>query len=250
MPAGDGKSHPLVVYFHGGGWVMGDLEMHDSTCRTIAAGAQAVVVNVDYRLAPENPFPAPLDDCFDATRWAMANAASWGADGARTLIGGTSAGGNLAAAVAIRRRDIGATPLAGLLLLYPVLDCRMATRSYAEKAEGYFLTAAEMRFFWDAYVQDGRDRAHPWLSPGLVEDVSGLPPTLVVTAEHDPLRDEGNAFARRLAERSSLVGLIEAPGQIHGFLTAFPDSAAAREGMHAVISAVRKLTEPTSVTTE
>jgi len=242
IPGCGPERKPLVVYFHGGGWVTGDLDMHDPTCRSIAARSSSVVVNVDYRLAPEHPFPAPLDDCYEATQWAMENSPSWGADPALTILAGTSAGGNLAAAVAVRRRDAALPPLAGLLLLYPVLDARMQTLSYAEKAAGYFLTAAEMKFFWDAYVQDGRDRTDPWLSPGLAESLTGLPPSLVITAEHDPLRDEGNAFAARLTAESLGAGHLEVPGQIHGFLTVFPGSAAAEEAMSAVLDAIATMT--------
>jgi acetyl esterase len=242
VPADGPALMPLVVYFHGGGWVMGDLDMHDPTCRAVAVRSRSVVVNVGYRLAPEHPYPAPLDDCHAATEWAVRNASQWHADAARLILGGTSAGGNLAAAVAIRRRDAGLPPLAGLLLVYPVLDARMHTQSYVEKAEGYFLTAGEMRYFWDAYVQDARDRTHPWISPGLVEDLGGLPRTLVVTAEHDPLRDEGRAFAARLAEENLLLMHLELPGQIHGFLTAFPNSPAEEAGMRAIIDSIDEAT--------
>ena len=235
-------SRPLVVYFHGGGWVMGDLDRQDSTCRTIAGRAQAVVVNVGYRLAPEYPYPAALNDCCEATAWAILHAAEWGADPNKAIVGGPSAGGNLAAAVAISRRDHGIEPpLVGQLLLWPVLDARMSSESYAEKADGFLLTAAEMRFFWDAYVQNNEDRTDPRLSPALVCEVAGLPPALVVTAEHDPLRDEGNAFARRLEGESLLVRHIEMPGQIHGFLTLFPSSFAAKATLDAIVDAVGAL---------
>lgn len=241
IPDDDATDRPLVVYFHGGGWVMGDLDKQEATCRTIAAHSGSVVVNVGYRLAPEHPYPAPLEDCLAATAWAIARAESWGASPSRTIVGGPSAGGNLAAAVAVARRDTGASPLAGQILLWPVLDARMRTRSYADKARGYLLTAPEMAFFWDAYVQGDTDRSHPWISPGLVADVAGLPRTLLITAEHDPLRDEGNDFAARLADSSLLVGHQEVAGQIHGFLTVFPESAAAQITMDAIVEAIAKM---------
>ena len=241
IPSGVGRDHPLVLYIHGGGWVTGDLDMHDATCRSITRRASAVVVNVDYRLAPEHPFPLPLDDCTAAVAWAMTRAGDWGANAAATVIAGTSAGANLAAAVAIRRRDEGAAALRGVILLYPVLDATMSTASYREHAEGYLLTAAEMRFYWDAYVQDGADRTHPWLSPGLVDDLAGLPPMVVITAEHDPLRDEGNAFAERLEQASLLLTGAEMKGQIHGFLSLFPDSDAAQWVMARIADAIRQI---------
>ena len=214
---------PLIVYLHGGGWVMGDLEMHDPTCRTLANAAGAVVVNVAYRLAPEHPYPAACDDALEATVWAVERASTWRADPTLTFVAGTSAGANLAAAVALRWRDEQRGPaLAGQVLIYPVLDSRMDTPSYRENGSGFFLTADQMRFYWEAYVHDDVDRRHPFASPSRAADLADLAPAVVVTAEHDPLRDEGEDYARRLNEFGGLIELIRVPGQIHGFLTAFP----------------------------
>lgn len=236
VPGSSDAERVLVVYLHGGGWVSGDLDMHDPTCRSLANGADAVVVNVDYRLAPENPYPAPLDDAAEAVEWAIEHAASWGADPARTVVAGTSAGANLAAAVAVRRVQAAARPpLLGQVLIYPVLDASMQTGSYAEKAEGYFLTADHLRFFWDAYAQSDVDRRDPQLSPGLAPDVSRLPHAVVVSAEHDPLRDEADAFAARMRAAGRLLEHVQVPGQIHGFLTAFPGSPAAVSTLRLVV---------------
>lgn len=243
VPSSDDRDRVLVVYLHGGGWVSGDLDMHDPTCRTIANGADVAVVNVDYRLAPENPYPVPLDDAFEAVEWAVRHARQWGCDPDRVVLAGTSAGANLAASVAVRWRDEGRTPLLlGQVLIYPVLDARMDTDSYREKGTGYFLTADQMRFFWDAYIQDPEvDRRSALLSPGLVEKVHGLPPALVITAEHDPLRDEGDMFARRLEDAGLLLGHERVRGQIHGFLTAFPGSKASRDTMDRIVDVLRGL---------
>ena len=236
VPESSDAQRVLVVYLHGGGWVSGDLDMHDPTCRALANGADAVVVNVDYRLAPEHPYPAPLDDAAEAVEWAIERAASWGADPSRTVVAGTSAGANLAAAVAVRRVQASTQPaLLGQVLIYPVLDAAMQTASYREKAEGYFLTADHLRFFWDAYVQSDIDRGHPHLSPGVASDVSRLPLAVVVSAEHDPLRDEADAFAQRMRSAGRLLQHWQVPGQIHGFLTAFAGSAASTSTLRMVI---------------
>ncbi|NIL91515.1 Carboxylesterase NlhH [Rhodococcus fascians] len=247
VPASEDPGRVLLVYLHGGGWVSGDLDMHDPTCRSLAIGADAVVVNVDYRLAPEHPYPAPLDDAAEAVAWAIAHAESWGADPARTVVAGTSAGANLAAAVAVRRAEAVVEPaLLGQVLIYPVLDAAMQTASHREKADSYFLTADHLRFFWDAYVQSDVDRAHPQISPGLAPDVSQLPPAVVVSAEHDPLRDEADAFAERMRSVGRLLAHSQVPGQIHGFLTAFADSPASTSTLRVVIDGlVRMRTLPT-----
>src|SRR4051795_9380505 len=183
---------PLLVFFHGSGFVLCSLDTHEGMCRNLCAGAGCIVVSVDYRLAPEHKFPAGLDDCLEATRWAASHAAEIGADPARIAIAGDSAGGNMAAVIALRLRDEGGPALCGQLLLYPVTDYHTpGTRSYEQNAEGYGLTRDTMKWFWDNYLSSPSEAAHPRASPLRAPDLSGLPPTLVVTAEYDPLRDEG-----------------------------------------------------------
>lgn len=210
---------PALVYFHGGGWVAGDLEMVDPLCTKLTRRAGAVVVSVDYRLAPEHKFPAPLTDCYSATQWVSDNAAELNVDPRRIAVGGDSSGGNLAAAVSVVARNSGTPDLAFQLLFYPVTNLDYETNSYRANGTGYFLTTDMMRWFWDHYLESediGRDiRA----SPLLVEDASGLPPTFVVTAEFDPLRDEGEAYAELLREAGNDVTVKRYDGQIHGFVT-------------------------------
>lgn len=217
---------PTVVFFHGGGWVIGSVDTHDSQARLIAEGAAAVVVSVDYRLAPEHPFPAALDDCTTATQWAIDHATDLGGVPGVVAIAGDSAGGNLAAAVALRLRDRGEGGLAAQLLIYPVTDAAGATRSYVENAEGYFLEAETMRWFWSHYLSG----APPTPESSVIDaaDLGGLPPAIVVTAQYDPLRDEGVAYARRLEEAGVDVTLVECDGLIHGFfgMTEYVESAA------------------------
>lgn len=209
---------PLVLWFHGGGWVLGGLEDSDALCRTLCNEVGAVVVSVDYRLAPEHPFPAAVDDCMAATAWAVAHAGDIGADGTRVAVAGDSAGGNLAAVTALGARDDGGPQLSFQLLVYPVTDASMTAGSIEANGEGYFLTAASMRWFWDLYVPKPSERTDPRASPLAAEDMAGLPPTLVITAEFDPLRDEGEAYGRRLAEAGVPTQVSRYDGMIHGFL--------------------------------
>lgn len=208
---------PTLVFFHGGGWVIGDLDTHDLTCRTLARDCEAVVVSVDYRLAPEHRFPAAVDDAEAAARWVVDRAAdpSAGLGGTTAVaVGGDSAGGNLAAVVAQTLRDEGRT-LAGQLLIYPATDLVTEHPSLTENAEGYFLDAATIAWFLEQYVGDA-DPADPRLSPARGE-VAGLAPAVVVVAQFDPLRDAGAAYARQLEAAGVRVGLRTFPGLIHGF---------------------------------
>jgi acetyl esterase len=206
----------LLVYFHGGGWVIGDLDTHDATCRALANRSGTAVLSVDYRLAPEHKFPAALDDCVAATAWAHANAASLRADPERLAIGGDSAGGNLAAVVA----TMGVAPLRYQLLVYPVTDVHGRTPSYEANGEGYLLTKGSMEWFHGHYV-DGTDAVSddPRLSPLLQSDdvLRTAPPGLVITAEFDPLRDEGEAYASRLNSLGVPTTSVRFGGQIHAF---------------------------------
>jgi acetyl esterase len=212
------RPFPLVVFFHGSGFVVCSLDTHDRMCRNLCAGSGCVVVSVDYRLAPEAKFPAATDDCLAATRWAVANAAALGADPGRVLVAGDSAGGNLAAVTALRIRDEGGPKLLGQLLIYPVTDhYDPGTPSMMENAEGYGLTRAGMIWFWDHYLAHRGDAAHPHASPLRAADLTGLPPALVITAEYDPLRDEGEYYARRLLQAGVETEMKRWDGVNHGF---------------------------------
>ena len=214
-PAGNGP-FPALCWFHGGGWVLGDLESADPTCRDLANAAGCVVVSVDYRLAPESKFPAAADDCHAATQWVAANAAALGVDAKRIAVGGDSAGGNLAAVVALMARERGPA-LRFQLLVYPVTDAAIDTPSYRDNADGYLLTKSSMVWFWSHYLRNDADKANPIASPLRAADLKGLPPALVITAEFDPLRDEGEAYARRLREAGVPTKLSRYDGTIHGF---------------------------------
>jgi acetyl esterase len=219
VPTDEAGPRPTLVYFHGGGWVIGDLDTHDGTVRSIAEGSGATVVSVGYRLAPEEPFPAAIDDCLAAVKWVADNAAEPDVDPARLAVGGDSAGGNLAAVAAIELRD---TPvdLVFQLLIYPVTDGTMTRPSIDANAEGYFLTKDTMDWFWEQYVGAG-DRTGPRVSPVHVPDEAlvGLPPALVITAEFDPLRDEGEAYGARLVGAGVEVTTSRYDGVIHGFFS-------------------------------
>lgn len=209
---------PTLVYFHGGGWVLGSIETHDGICRALANAGTCQVVSVEYRLAPEHKFPAAVEDAYAATAWVAGNAAALGSAAERIAVGGDSAGGNLAAAVCLLARDRGGPRLAFQLLLYPVTNFAFDTPSYTENADGYLLTQADMRWFWRHYLPDEAAGRSPYASPLQAEDLRSLPPALVVTAEFDPLRDEGEAYAARLHDAGVPTELRRSDGLIHGFL--------------------------------
>ncbi|NQV70062.1 MAG: alpha/beta hydrolase [Pseudohongiella sp.] len=211
--------HPVVVYYHGGGWVLGHESSDDPFCRDLCVRSNAVVVSVNYRHAPESRFPAAVDDAFAALKWIAANADSLGGDPGRLAVAGWSAGGNLAAVVCHLAQTMGGPKISGQVLINPVTDCDFSRPSYSENAEGYILTRALMEWFWDHYC-DAADRKDPRASPLRAESLAGLPPALVITAELDPLRDEGNAYAAALEAEGVSVRHILAPGQIHTSLTA------------------------------
>ena len=231
------RSLPIVVWYHGGGFVIGDLETADRICRKLAIGTGALVISIDYALAPERPFPAGPDDCFAALQWIIENAESLGGDSSRVAIGGDSAGGNMAAVTAIRARDAGIA-LRHQLLVYPVTDCTMTSTSYVANAEGYLLTADSMDWFIGHYLSGGADAKDPRVSPLYADDLRGLAPALVITAEFDPLRDEGEAYGERLEEAGNDVVLRRFDGQIHGF---FPLGAVIPAANDAVTLAVDHL---------
>lgn len=222
---------PILVYYHGGGWVIGDLDGSDPVCRAVTNLAECIVVSVDYRLAPEHKFPAAAEDAFACAQWVAENAASLGGDPDRIAVGGDSAGGNLAAVVALMARDQSGPKLVYQLLVYPVTDYDFGTASYAENAEGYLLTTDMMRWFWGHYLRDESDGRSHLASPLAADDLAGLPPAFVMTAEFDPLRDEGEAYAKRLEEAGVPVECIRYDGLIHGFYGMFAAIDRAREAL-------------------
>jgi acetyl esterase len=218
VPAGTPARGPAIVYFHGGGWVIGSRDTHDGLCRALANRTGARLVSVDYRLAPEARFPAAPEDCYAAVRWVAEKGGEIGADAARIAVAGDSAGGNLAAVTSLLARDRGGPALRFQCLFYPVVDCDFGRPSYRENAEGYLLEVAAMRWFWDHYVPDAARRSDPHASPLRAPRLDILPPALVVTAEYDPLRDEGEAYAARLREAGVRVTCTRYDGMIHGFV--------------------------------
>ena len=237
--ASDDTSLPILVWYHGGGFVIGDLDTADRTCRTLASKTGALVISVDYGLAPEHPYPAGPDDCFAALRWVIDNAESLGGDPSRVAIGGDSAGGNLSAVTAIQARDEGIA-LRFQLLVYPVTDCTMTSSSYTENAEGYLLTADSMDWFIDLYLSGGGDAKDPRVSPLFADDLRGLAPALVITAEFDPLRDEGEAYADRLNDAGNDVTATRFDGQIHGFFAMGAVIPAANEAVALACEHVKR----------
>ena len=219
-PEGDGPL-PVLVFFHGGGWVVGNLESHDATCRTLANAAGCITLAVDYRLAPEHKFPAAPEDCYEATKWAVLNAAALGGDPQRVAVGGDSAGGNLAAAVALMSGDRGAPSLAYQLLLYPVTNHSFDTESCQQNGEDYLLTKDSMVWFWDHYLENDEAGNAPYASPLQAKYVNSPPPGLVITAEFDPLRDEGEAYGKRLQDAGADIKISRYDGTIHGFFSFF-----------------------------
>ena len=215
-PHGDAK-FPMIVFYHGSGFVLCSLDTHDMMCRLLCDGVGAVVVSVDYRLAPEHRFPAGLEDCLAATRWAVANADALHADPAHIAIAGDSAGGNLAAVAALRLRDENGPAVAAQLLIYPVTDAAAEAPSYAENAEGFGLTQAGMKWFFGHYFRGPEDALHPNASPARSADFSKLPPAFVLTAQYDPLRDEGEQYAAKLIAAGVPTKLTRYDGMNHGF---------------------------------
>ena len=218
-PEGASGPRPVTVFFHGSGFVICSIESHDAMCRQLCRRSQTVVVSVGYGLAPENKFPAGPDDALAATRWVGANAASFGGDASRIALAGDSAGGTMAAVTALRIRDEGGPKIAAQLLLYPVTDHPSTGHaSYAERASGYGLTRDAMHWFWSHYLPDAEAGAHPHASPLRAQSLHGLPPAYIVTGGYDPLRDEGEAYAKRLEQAGVAVRSIRYDAMNHGFL--------------------------------
>lgn len=218
---------PLLVFFHGGGWVVGNLETSDFYCRAVTNAARCIVASVNYRHAPEHKFPAAVEDAYAATAWVAANAHAINGDPACVAVSGSSAGANLAAAAAMIARDRGKPRIAFQVLSVPVMDHNFETRSYRENADGYGLTRSGMQWFWGHYLQSGADGAHPHASPLRATDFRGLPQTFISTAEFDPLRDEGEAYANKLIAAGVPVTCKRYVGMVHMFLgpESIPDLA-------------------------
>jgi acetyl esterase len=233
-----GRRLPVLVYFHGGGWVFGNLDQVDRVCRMIANRVPCIVVSVDYRLAPEHKFPAAAEDAYAAVKYIAEHAEEFDADVSRVAVGGDSAGGNLAAVTCLMARDRGGPSLAFQLLVYPVTDYDDDRPSTYEYAEGHLLTRAMMPYFWDHYVSSPGEARHPYASPINAESLAGLPPALVITAECDPIRDQGEAYARRLEQAGVAVRLQRYEGAIHAF---FQMGAVIDSGKQAVADATTAL---------
>jgi acetyl esterase len=236
-PAGEGPL-PLVAYVHGGGWVIGSIDGFDPLCRALANASGALIASIGYRLAPEHPFPAGLDDVRAAVRWLAENARELGGDPERLAIAGDSAGGNLATVTARRLRDEGVPALRFQALVYPVCDSALNTPSYRESSDGFGLSALDMKRYWELYL-DGADGRRPDASPLQAEDLSGLPPAFVLTVRDDVLRDEGEAYARALEAAGVPVTLRRYDGAIHGFFRWMAKSRLSRQAVAEVGGALR-----------
>jgi acetyl esterase len=230
---------PVVVFCHGGGWTIGSVDVYDAVTRGLANASGATVVSVDYRLAPEHPHPAAVDDCWKALRWVAANAGEFESDPNRIAVAGDSAGGNLAAVCALLARDAG-FPLALQALIYPVTDAHMMHPSYTENGQGYLLEAAQMQWFVDCYTRGGADIGDWRVSPLRAPDVANVAPALVITAEYDPLRDEGEAYAKRLADAGVPVELTRYDGMIHAFLALPGVLDDGKQAMEQVAASLRR----------
>jgi acetyl esterase len=238
-PAGVGP-HPVLVFYHGGGWVIGDLYTHDGLCRSIVNAAGCAVASVDYRLAPEFTFPVAVEDSYTALKWVAANAPRLGLDSARVAVGGDSAGGNLAAVMALLSRDRRGPRVLLQVLVYPVTNHDFGTTSYRENATGYVLTTEDMRWFWRHYLSREEQGQEVSASPFRAKSLADLPPALVITAGCDPLRDEGEAYAARLRDAGAPVTLTQYPGMFHGFLRMTRILDQARAALDEVAGALRK----------
>jgi acetyl esterase len=236
---GPGGPHPAVAFFHGGGWALGGIELSDHLCRALCRASGMLVASAGYRLAPEHPFPAALEDAFAATLWLQESGEQAGARPGALAVCGDSAGGNLAAAVALMARDRGGPRLALQVLLYPALDPSLSEASYERAGAGFGLTREEMEFFWGLYLQAAGDDRNPYAAPALATDLRGLAPALVVTAEYDPLADEGERYARRLRSAGVAVTELRAPGMIHGFMSYLGRIAQARTTVERCAATLR-----------
>ena len=237
-PSGD-PPFAVLVYFHGGGWVMGDLDTHHGVCHALAKLSSCLVVSVDYRLAPEHRYPAAIEDAYAATNWVAQNADAIQADPDRLAVGGDSAGGHLAAVVALMARDRKGPRIDLQVLIYPITDCKFNTPSYLENKEGYMLTIDLMKWFWNHFIEDEGQANDPYVSPLRAKNFSDLPQVLIITAEYDPLRDEGEAYGKRLQEAGVKVTLLRYPGMIHGFVRMSAQLDKAKEALDEIAGWLR-----------
>jgi acetyl esterase len=237
-PAGD-PPFAVIVYYHGGGWVMGDLDTHHGLCHALAKKSGCLIVSVDYRLAPEHRHPAAVEDAYAAACWVAKNTAAIQADPARMAVGGDSAGGHLAAVVAMMARDRKGPRLDMQILIYPITDYNFETTSYLKNASGYMLTRDLMRWFWKHYLTTEEIAVHPYVSPLRAQDLSNLPPALVITAEFDPLCDEGEAYAAKLRQAGVEVKSIRYEGMIHGFFRMMSRLDKAEEALDEVAGFIK-----------
>ena len=237
-PAGDGP-FGVLMNFHGGGWVIGDLDTSDAVCREMATLAGVVVVSVDYSMAPEAPYPAAVLDAYDSTAWAADNMSALNGNG-KLGVTGESAGGNLSAVVALKARDEGGPAINFQCLLYPVTNCDMTGGSYIENGEGYLLETASMKWFWDLYCPDVAQRNEEYASPAQANNLSGLPPALIVTAEFDPLRDEGEAYAAALTAAGNEATAVRYDGLVHDFMATAAMFDCSRKGLLETVDALKQ----------
>ena len=237
----ESRAVALIVYFHGGGWVLGGIAESDGFVRIAANAISSIIVSIGYRLAPEHRFPTAADDGYAAMAWIEAHASEIKAEGLPLVVFGESAGGGIAAAGCLRAVKEGRPKIVGQILCYPVVSADFNRQSYVTYAEGYLLSTSDMRWFWDQYVPDVKQRTDWKAAPLLAEDLAGLPPTLLLSAEFDPLRDEGEAYARRLADAGVDVELVRIPGSIHGFMSLMGVLEEGRLALDAIANKVRQL---------
>ncbi|MEV6278760.1 alpha/beta hydrolase [Nocardia sp. NPDC051832] len=239
-PAGATGELPAVVFYHGGGFTICSLDSHDQLCRAMANGVGAIVVSVDYRQAPEHRFPAAAEDAYAVLCWVAELKASLGGDPTRIAVAGDSSGGNLAAVTTLMSRDRNGPAIACQLLIYPMLDPACDTASYHDNAHGYFVTADHLRWYWQQYLGPDAATANPYVAPPQATDLSGLPPAHIVTAEYDPLRDEGEAYGARLRAAGVDTEILRYDGEFHGFFSMADHLPDAKEAAAAAYSALRR----------
>ncbi|CAB1064865.1 hypothetical protein D1BOALGB6SA_9662 [Olavius sp. associated proteobacterium Delta 1] len=239
-PEGDAP-FPVLVYFHGGGWVIGDLDTHHSFCHALAKKSGCLVVSVDYRLAPEHRYPAAVDDAYAATKWVAENPEEIQADPDRFAIGGDSAGGHLAAVVSLMARDRNGPRIDLQVLIYPITDCSFDTHSYKDNKEGYLLSRDLMKWFWNHFINDESEADDPYASPLRAKNFRDLPRALILTAGYDPLRDEGEAYGQKLQEAGVNVTCTRYPGMIHAFIRMTAQLDKANEALDEVSGTLREV---------
>jgi acetyl esterase len=236
-----GRPRPIFVYLHGGGWTLGDLDSHDVVCRRISVAADCMVVSVDYRLSPEHPYPAPMDDAVAAVRWIAEHGGELGGDPSRLAMGGDSAGGNMTAGAVIRLRDEGGPRVALQVLIYPATEPAFEMLSFYENADGFLLTTADVAWFWKNYLgDDPAAAADPYACPGVAPDLTRLPPAVMITGDFDPLRDDGEIYAIKLRAAGVPVVARRFAGMIHGFVALPVEIPAGRQAIRMIATAARR----------